>query len=268
VKTRPRLLTPPFVKVYTVGPDYAHAEARKSPALDGKVERDREGKEIRYPVILSNAEKLISRKVCLAFKQAVCGFDLLRANGKSFVCDVNGFSFVKNSNKYYDDCAKILGNMILRELAPTLHIPWSVPFQLDDPPIVPTTFGKMMELRCVVAVIRHGDRTPKQKMKVEVRHPKFFEIFEKYDGYKHGHVKLKRPKQLQEILDTARALLAEIQQHEADPEIEEKQGKLEQLKGVLEMYGHFSGINRKVQMKYQPKGRPRGSSSDDGRDLG
>ncbi|XP_055685098.1 inositol hexakisphosphate and diphosphoinositol-pentakisphosphate kinase isoform X17 [Lutzomyia longipalpis] len=255
------------VKVYTVGPDYAHAEARKSPALDGKVERDREGKEIRYPVILSNAEKLISRKVCLAFKQTVCGFDLLRANGKSYVCDVNGFSFVKNSNKYYDDCAKILGNMILRELTPTLHIPWSVPFQLDDPPIVPTTFGKMMELRCVVAVIRHGDRTPKQKMKVEVRHPKFFEIFEKYDGYKHGHVKLKRPKQLQEILDIARYLLAEIQTKAADAEVEEKQGKLEQLKSVLEMYGHFSGINRKVQMKYQPKGRPRGSSSDDGMSL-
>ena len=39
--------------------------------------------------------------------------------------------------------------MILRELAPTLHIPWSVPFQLDDPPIVPTTFGKMMELRYI-----------------------------------------------------------------------------------------------------------------------
>lgn len=65
---------------------------------------------------------------------------------------------------------------------------------------------------------------------------RFFEIFEKYDGYKQGHVKLKRPKQLQEILDIARSLLAEIQQHEADPEIEEKQGKLEQLKSVLEMY--------------------------------
>jgi len=57
-----------LLKVYTVGPDYAHAEARKSPALDGKVERDKEGKEIRYPVILSAKEKLLARRVCLAFK--------------------------------------------------------------------------------------------------------------------------------------------------------------------------------------------------------
>ncbi|XP_077562004.1 inositol hexakisphosphate and diphosphoinositol-pentakisphosphate kinase isoform X11 [Haemaphysalis longicornis] len=250
------------VKVYTVGPDYAHAEARKSPALDGKVERDKEGKEVRYPVILTNTEKMIARKVCLAFKQTVCGFDLLRANGKSYVCDVNGFSFVKNSMKYYDDCAKILGNMILRELAPQLHIPWSMPFQLDDPPIVPTTFGKMMELRCVIAVIRHGDRTPKQKMKMEVKHPKFFELFEHYGGFKDGCIKLKKPKQLQEILDISRFLLSEIE-HKSDPEVEENKAKLEQLKSVLEMYGHFSGINRKVQLKYQPKGRPRHSSSDE-----
>jgi len=56
------------VQVYTVGPDYAHAEARKSPALDGKVERNKDGKEIRYPVLLSAKEKLLARTVCLAFK--------------------------------------------------------------------------------------------------------------------------------------------------------------------------------------------------------
>jgi len=258
------------VKVYTVGPDYAHAEARKSPALDGKVERNSEGKEVRYPVILSNKEKLIARKVCLAFNQTVCGFDLLRANGRSCVCDVNGFSFVKNSRKYYDDCSNILGNMILRELAPTLHIPWTIPFQLDDPPIVPTTVGKMMELRCVVAVIRHGDRTPKQKMKLEVKHPMFFDLFNRMNGHKKaGHVKLKKPKHLQEVLDTVRFLITEIEKSDSSAQgsetnfIEEKKSKLEQARYVLEMYGHFSGINRKVQLKYQPKGRPKSTSSDE-----
>ncbi|XP_064786529.1 inositol hexakisphosphate and diphosphoinositol-pentakisphosphate kinase 1-like isoform X5 [Oncorhynchus masou masou] len=159
------------VKVYTVGPDYAHAEARKSPALDGKVERDSEGKEIRYPVMLTAMEKLVARKVCLAFKQTVCGFDLLRANGHSFVCDVNGFSFVKNSMKYYDDCAKVLGNMVMRELAPQFHIPWSIPMEAEDIPIVPTTSGTM--------------------------------------------------------------------------------------------YGHFSGINRKVQLTYLPNGQPKASSEEE-----
>ncbi|XP_023198753.1 inositol hexakisphosphate and diphosphoinositol-pentakisphosphate kinase 2-like isoform X10 [Xiphophorus maculatus] len=250
------------VKVYTVGPDYAHAEARKSPALDGKVERDSEGKEIRFPVMLTAMEKLVARKVCLAFKQTVCGFDLLRANGHSYVCDVNGFSFVKNSMKYYDDCAKVLGNMVMRELAPQLHIPWSIPMEAEDIPIVPTTSGTMMELRCVIAIIRHGDRTPKQKMKMEVRHPLFFELFKKYGGYKTGKLKLKKPKQLQEVLDIARLLLVELGQHN-DCEIEEKKSKLEQLKTVLEMYGHFSGINRKVQLTYLRNGQPKASSEEE-----
>ncbi|XP_036385402.1 inositol hexakisphosphate and diphosphoinositol-pentakisphosphate kinase 2 isoform X9 [Megalops cyprinoides] len=250
------------VKVYTVGPDYAHAEARKSPALDGKVERDSEGKEVRYPVILNAREKLIAWKVCLAFKQTVCGFDLLRANGQSYVCDVNGFSFVKNSMKYYDDCAKILGNIIMRELAPQFQIPWSIPIPAEDIPIVPTTSGTMMELRCVIAVIRHGDRTPKQKMKMEVRHQRFFDLFEKCDGYKSRKLKLKKPKQLQEVLDIARQLLAELGQNN-DSEIEESKAKLEQLKTVLEMYGHFSGINRKVQLTYLPHGCPKTSSEEE-----
>ncbi|XP_077864914.1 inositol hexakisphosphate and diphosphoinositol-pentakisphosphate kinase 2-like [Saccoglossus kowalevskii] len=280
------------VKVYTVGPDYAHAEARKSPALDGKVERDSEGKEVRYPVILTNLEKLIARKVSLAFSQTVCGFDLLRAHGRSYVCDVNGFSFVKNSSKYYDDCAKILGNVIMRELAQSYDIPWNIPIEEEEASYVPTTSGTMielryiisllgrgdestiekllaackyqkMELRCVIGVMRHGDRTPKQKMKMEVKHQKFFELFSKYSGYKYGKIKLKRPTQLQEVLDVARFLLAELKTNPDETEIEEKKKNLEQLKTVLEMYGHFSGINRKVQLKYKPNGRCKLSSSED-----
>ncbi|KFR00981.1 Inositol hexakisphosphate and diphosphoinositol-pentakisphosphate kinase 1, partial [Opisthocomus hoazin] len=252
------------VKVYTVGPDYAHAEARKSPALDGKVERDSEGKEIRYPVMLTAMEKLVARKVCVAFKQTVCGFDLLRANGHSFVCDVNGFSFVKNSMKYYDDCAKILGNIIMRELAPQFHIPWSIPTEAEDIPIVPTTSGTMMELRCVIAVIRHGDRTPKQKMKMEVKHPRFFELFEKYDGYKTGKLKLKKPEQLQEVLDIARQLV--VSPHPCKSHSGHHEFVLElrvRMRCRKKLYGHFSGINRKVQLTYLPHGHPKAASEDE-----
>lgn len=34
-------------------------------------------------------------------------------------------------------------NMVMRELAPQLHIPWSIPMEAEDIPIVPTTSGTM-----------------------------------------------------------------------------------------------------------------------------
>ena len=63
---------------------------------------------------------------------------------------------------------------------------------------------------------------------------RFFDLFDKYGGHKTGQLKLKSPKQLQEVLDISRFLLAEVNANH-NPELEDNKSKLEQLKAVLEM---------------------------------
>ncbi|OQS00903.1 inositol hexakisphosphate and diphosphoinositol-pentakisphosphate kinase [Achlya hypogyna] len=280
------------VKVYTVGPNYAHAEARKSPVLDGKVMRDSLGKEIRYPVILSTNEKDIAHKVCRAFGQTVCGFDILRVGNESYVCDVNGWSFVKNSPKYYDDCSVLLRQYLERALA-GYDDPYA---DMHSPPLdrerSMTNSSSMSllhadgtasegecdafdhiesgnvsdeeeELRCVLAVIRHGDRTPKQKMKMLVTLPRLLEFYEARVGRgKKKDLKIKTIKDLEELLAVSKELIAEYeakhrQRLENPNAIEDDIAEdidAEQLKGIYTLRDvlqrwQLCGINRKVQMK-------------------
>ena len=108
------------VKVYSVGVSYVHAEARKSPTVDGRVDRDANGKEVRYPILLTYDEKQICRKIATLFKQTICGFDLLRDRGTSYICDVNGVSFVKKNAKFWDDAAHLITLLVYKNLCPEI----------------------------------------------------------------------------------------------------------------------------------------------------
>lgn len=147
------------IKVYTVGKEYTHAETRKSPVVDGVVRRNTDGKEIRFITRLNDEEKSWAGKICDAFGQRVCGYDMLRCEngGRSQVIDVNGWSFVKGNESYYDKAAEILSALCIRvTAAPDRQLINSE----STAPEVPTWL-----LKANVTVFRHADRTPKQKLK-------------------------------------------------------------------------------------------------------
>lgn len=145
------------IKVYTVGPYYVYAESRKAPTKDGVVERNAEGKELRSPIQLTKAEQEMARRVCIAFGQTVCGFDLLRCNGNSYVIDVNGWSFVKGNEEYYDQCAQILHDIFYRISRKSISYGLPVSRSLHE--------RSEWMLESCVSIFRHADRTPKQKYK-------------------------------------------------------------------------------------------------------
>ncbi|EKM59188.1 uncharacterized protein PHACADRAFT_249460 [Phanerochaete carnosa HHB-10118-sp] len=150
------------IKVYTVGKDYTHAETRKSPVVDGVVRRNTEGKEIRFITRLTDEERSWAAKISQGFGQRVCGYDMLRCDSgkRSQVIDVNGWSFVKGNESYYDKAAEILANLCL-QVASSPERPLGSS-AAEAPPTEATTTWL---LKANVTVFRHADRTPKQKLK-------------------------------------------------------------------------------------------------------
>ncbi|CAB9509992.1 hexakisphosphate and diphosphoinositol-pentakisphosphate kinase [Seminavis robusta] len=341
------------VKMYTVGPEYGHAEARKSPTVDGKVERNSDGKEVRFPVILTLREKEIARRIVLVFKH-----------------------FVKNSRKYYDDCSQIMMEHILATVKPGSSIVFSTldplitnvnrieytsadlsgnaaPLSKRDskrdtflsratrmlqgepadeeadsdenstgepttkqkpkpinsparssggdsaealaaaaatlidegaPPVrdipnhllsepasmcnseVNSQAGDMEpmhratrsgsisvvdshdeELRCVIAVVRHGDRTPKQKLKVNMKEPSILKYFHDHTNDCRKELKVKAKAPMTEFLETIRKTMDDLADRPGDKD-KVLQNQLRHIRVILERW-RIAGMNRKLQLK-------------------
>lgn len=222
------------VKAYTVGPEFCHAETRKSPVVDGIVRRNTHGKEIRFVTELSEKEKTIARNISHTFRQTICGFDLLRVNGESYVIDVNGFSFVKDNNIYYDSCSTILRDLFIQAKKNRDFIKNKFPRMSQ---INQSQFEEKEQkwvFKGMVSVIRHADRTPKQKFKYSFRSPLFISLLK---GHKE-EVIIRAVPDLQVVLETVK--IAEEKQLE-------DLKKLKQLRGALEKKIDFPGT--KIQLK-------------------
>ncbi|KAF2032340.1 hypothetical protein EK21DRAFT_98995 [Setomelanomma holmii] len=278
------------VKAYTVGPNFCHAETRKSPVVDGLVKRNPSGKEVRYVTKLNETEAAMASRISEGFGQRVCGFDLLRTDGNSFVIDVNGWSFVKDNGDYYEKAANILKDMFIKEIqrkqrkdaaqtaaadaqrgpedipgaskksdhrkvfgkifkSPTSEPEITLPPAIDDHDlkldgggshsddhinVPPPASAAQWKLKGVVAVIRHADRTPKQKFKYTFHTKPFVDLLKGHQA----EVLLIGEAALQSVNDAVKVAMDEGLE---DPK------KLRELQLYLNKKGAWPGT--KVQIK-------------------
>jgi inositol hexakisphosphate/diphosphoinositol-pentakisphosphate kinase len=103
------------------------------------------------------------------------------------------------------------------------------------------------ELRCVIAVIRHGDRTPKQKLKVSMKEPLILNYFHDHTDDCKQELKVKAKAPMTEFLETIRTTLSALEARNSDKDLKLKV-QLKHMRDILERW-KIAGLNRKLQIK-------------------
>jgi inositol-hexakisphosphate/diphosphoinositol-pentakisphosphate 1-kinase len=107
------------------------------------------------------------------------------------------------------------------------------------------------ELRCVIAVVRHGDRTPKQKLKVNISEPLILQYFHNHcQGNCTKDIKIKAKAPLTAFVTTVKTILANYDKESAaGVKVDRKlYNQLKHMRDVLERW-KITGLNRKLQIK-------------------
>ena len=100
------------------------------------------------------------------------------------------------------------------------------------------------ELRCVITIVRHGDRTPKQKLKVNMTEPHILKFFHDHSKNCEKDLKVKAKSPMTAFLRTVKTTLEELK----GPGNESVRHQLLHMRDILERW-KIVGLNRKLQIK-------------------
>ncbi|KAL7547295.1 hypothetical protein ACHAWF_010620 [Thalassiosira exigua] len=115
--------------------------------------------------------------------------------------------------------------------------------------IVSATNTHQEELRCVITIVRHRDRTPKQKLKGVMHDEHFLRYFHNHTEKVKKDLKVKAKKDMVQFLETVKAVIWDMK---VDG-VEKNRAKLYKARHIRDILTRwkFSGLNRKLQMKSQ-----------------